>query len=148
MKKIMLIVSCLLIVLKAEETPKGILGLSSETRALLTEEMMHVEEGMKEIFSHMVRGEYESVVKIATDIQESYIFKKRLTDIQRKELKSNLPKEFIALDRSFHESAGKMAEAAEFSEKKEVAAAFYEMSQKCVACHSQFATHRFTTFEE
>lgn len=148
MKKIVLMALSLLAGLNAEDAPKGVLGLSNETRALLSEEMLHIEAGMKEIFSHMIRGEYEPVAQIATDIQESFIFKKKLTDTQRKELKANLPKEFIALDQAFHESAGKMAEAAEFSEKKEVTTSFYDMSQKCVACHSRFATHRFTAFKE
>lgn len=133
---------------QAEDSHKGVTGLSDGTRALLSEEMIHIEKGMKEIFAAMIRGEYESVAKIASDIQESFIFKKKLTQVQREELKANLPTEFIAIDRSFHETAGKMAEAAEFSDKKEVLSAYYEMSQKCVACHSQFATHRFSAFEE
>lgn len=148
LKKYLIAAFGFIVVLSASDAPKGVEGLSGETRALLSEEMGHIEAGMKEVFSHMVKGEYEEVAKIATEIQESFIFKKRLTDTQRAELKANLPKEFIALDRSFHETAGKMAEAAEFSEKDGVTTAFYEMSQKCVACHSQFATHRFTTFGE
>lgn len=142
------VVTLLISFAQAESMPKGVTGLSGETKALLAEEMVHIETGMKEIFSYMVKGEYEPVAKIAGDIQESFIFKKKLNDAQRAELKANLPEEFISIDRSFHETAGKMAEAAEFSDKEGVTTKFYEMTQKCVACHSQFATHRFSTFEE
>ena len=147
LKKYFMIGLSVVAILNAQDAPKGVEGLSGETRALLAEEMGHIEAGMKEVFSHMVKGEYDEVAKIAGDIQESFIFKKKLNDAQRAELKANLSKEFIALDRSFHETAGKMAEAAEFSDKEGIVSAYYEMSKKCVACHSQFATHRFTAFE-
>ena len=132
----------------AEETKKGVEALSPEVRALLGEEMRHIEKGMQSIFSNMVQGNYEEIAKTATDIQNSFIFNRKLTDAQRKELKANIPKAFVTLDRSFHMTAGKLAEAAEFSEKEKVQENFALMTQKCVQCHSTYATHRFRAFSE
>jgi len=127
---------------------KGAEGLSDGVRSLLVQEMLEIEKGMHAIFSYMVRGEYAPIVETATQIQNSFIFKRSLTGAQRTELKDSLPPAFIALDRSFHETAGDLAAAAEFDDREKVAAAYTAMTQKCVQCHATFATHRFTTFAE
>ncbi|MEJ2501318.1 MAG: hypothetical protein P8Y65_09420, partial [Campylobacterales bacterium] len=70
------------------ESPAGVAGLSEGVRSLLSEEMLEIEKGMHAIFSYMIRGEYGPIVSTATKIQDSFIFKKQLTDAQRKELKA------------------------------------------------------------
>ncbi|MDM5270826.1 cytochrome c [Sulfurovum sp. zt1-1] len=132
----------------ATENQKGVEGLSGDTRSLLAEEMRHIEKGMHSIFSNIVKGEYEEISKMATDIHDSFIFTKSLTQAQREELKTNLPQGFIELDRSFHATAGKLSEAAEFEEKKAVEENFSKMMGLCVQCHSTYATQRFKTFSE
>jgi len=134
--------------LQGAEPANGVEGLSDGIRSLLVQEMLEIEKGMHAIFSYMVRGEYAPIVETATNIQNSFIFKKSLTDAQRRELKGALPPAFIALDRSFHETAGDLAAAAEFEDQEKVAQNFAAMTRKCVQCHSTFATHRFTTFSE
>lgn len=148
MKKIILAFIMCFISLQAGKSTKGVTALSPEVRGLLSQEMVHIEKGMKEIFSHMVKGEYESIVKIAEDIQNSFIFKKKLTTEQRAELKAKISKGFIATDRSFHELAGKLDVAAEYDEKENVHKYFYEMTQTCIKCHSTYATQRFPVFTE
>jgi len=134
--------------LHAEEAKKGVTALSPEVRGLLSQEMLHIEKGMQQIFSNIVKGEYESIAKTAEDIQNSFIFKKKLTDAQRAELKANLPKSFIVTDRAFHELSGKLAMAAEYGDKATVQQYFSEMTQTCVKCHSTYATQRFPAFTE
>ena len=136
------------VLVHADEVKKGVSALSPDVRGLLAEEMLHIEKGMQSIFSNMVRGNYEAIVQTATDIQNSFIFNRKLTDAQRQELKTNIPKGFVTLDRSFHETAGELAVAAEFAEKEKVQENFERMSQKCVQCHSTYATHRFPSFAE
>ena len=148
MKKLLIVVMLLGTLVHAEKTKQGVEALSPELRGLLAEEMQHIEKGMQSIFSNMVQGNYEEVAKTATDIQNSFIFNRKLTDAQRRELKANIPKAFVSLDRSFHITAGKLAEAAEFSEKEKVQENFMLMTQKCVQCHSTYATHRFPAFSE
>jgi len=148
MKRVVMAVMLLGTLMYADEAKKGVEALSPEVRALLGEEMQHIEKGMQSIFANMVRGNYEEIAKTATDIQNSFIFNRKLTDAQRQELKSNIPKAFVTLDRSFHMTAGKLAEAAEFSEKEKVQENFALMTQKCVQCHSTYATHRFPAFSE
>lgn len=121
--------------------------LSGDVRALLSQEMQQIEKGMKDIFSHMVRGEYKEINTIALKIRDSFILRKKLTKEQKEELRK-LPKSFFALDQSFHEAAGDLANAAEFGDKNTVVEYYQKMAAKCVACHSTYATHRFSNFEE
>ena len=126
---------------------KELKSLSTELRGLLSMEMLEIEKGMKQIFSHMVRGEYEEVNRIALNIRDSFILKKKLSKAQVAELKT-LPKSFLMLDQSFHEAAGDLANASEFGDKATVVEYYQKMAAKCVQCHSTFATHRFENFED
>ncbi len=126
---------------------KELKSLSTELRGLLSMEMLEIEKGMKQIFSHMVRGEYEEVNRIALNIRDSFILKKKLSKAQVAELKT-LPKAFLMLDQSFHEAAGDLANASEFGDKATVVEYYQKMAAKCVQCHSTFATHRFENFED
>lgn len=148
LKKVALSVLLGLGVLQAAEAPEGVDGLSEGIRSLLSQEMLQIEQGMHGIFSAMVRGEYAAVRETATQIRDSFIFKKRLTDAQRKELRTALPPSFIELDQSFHEAAGDLAAAAEFGDREGVVEQFQLMAGKCVQCHATYATHRFEGFEE
>jgi len=148
MKKSFGIIIVLTVILLSNESKKGIETLSGDTRTLLSEEMKHIEKGMHSIFSNIVKGEYEQIAKTATDIHDSFIFTKSLTNEQRSELKANLPQGFIELDRLFHATAGNLSEAAEFEDKKAVEENFSKMMGLCVKCHSTYATQRFNTFPE
>ncbi len=143
MKKVVLSTLLLVSVSSADVPHKGVTALSAQTRSLLSQEMQHIEKGMKQIFSYMIRGDYESITPIANDIRDSFIFKKKLTKEQRLELKDKLPKEFIELDSSFHKLAGELANGSEFEEKDKVIKTFNQMSRKCIKCHSTYAKHRF-----
>lgn len=142
------IIMTLTAILSASEGQKGVEGLSKDTRAMLADEMRHIEKGMHYIFSSIVKGEYEEISKTATDIHNSFIFAQSLTEAQRAELKANLPQGFIDLDRSFHVAAAKLSEAAEFEDKTAVGENFSKMTGLCVQCHSTYAQQRFRAFSE
>lgn len=148
MKKIGVMITVLTITLFSAETQKGVEALSGETRALLSEEMRHLESGMHRVFTYIIQGEYEEIAKTATDIQNSFILNKSLTGAQRAELQAKIPKAFIELDRTFHATAGKLAEVAEFEDRKGVEENFARMTELCVKCHARYATHRFKLFSE
>ncbi len=148
MKKKIGLIFLLSSLLLSAENQQGIQSLSEGTRALLADEMKHIEKGMHSIFSNIVKGEYDQLAKTATDIHDSFIFNKSLTEAQRVELKRNLPQGFRELDHSFHATAGKLSEAAEFDDKKSIEENFTQMMGLCVKCHSTYATHRFGTFSE
>ena len=148
MKKVLLVVLLLATSLTAQEVKKGAEALSPEVRSLLAQEMLHIEKGMQSIFSNIVKGEYENISKTAIDIENSFIFKRKLTNAQRAELKEKIPKSFIDTDRSFHALAGKLANAAEFEEKENVQKYFTDMTETCVKCHATYATHRFPAFKK
>jgi len=132
--------------LNANET-KGLKSLSPELRSHLSQEMLAIQDGMKDIFSNIISGNYEEVSSIATKIKNSYILKKELTPSQVKELQTKLPKDFLIQDKAFHDKAGELAAAAEFEEVKNMTLFVSQLTNSCVKCHSAFAQSRFTNFE-
>lgn len=146
MKKIILILTIatgLLAIEKSDEITK----LSDGIKTLLSKEMREIDKSMQTIFHSIISGDYENITKEAIGIQKSFILKKNLTKKQKDELHTNVSKEFLTLDRSFHETAGDLANAAEFGDKELVNKYFFDMTSSCVKCHSSFATHRFSGFE-
>lgn len=146
MQKIVLSMMMLSAVLVAKPSP--VEQLSPQLRALLVAEMSYIEEGMQDILSYIVRGEFEKVLTRATKIQNSFVFSKQMTPALVKELTHGLPKGFKTLDARFHVAAGNLANSAEFGDTAKMVQSYNTMMKQCVACHSTYATHRFSTFDE
>ena len=121
----------------------GVQDLSPELRSLLSKEMLSLQEGMKSILPAYVSGDLDEVAKIAGKIKNSYILKQQITDAQKHELKSKLPISFLQSDQKFHEYAG-MLEHVSMEKHMELVGFYYaRLSESCVNCHTQYATHRF-----
>jgi len=77
MKKLLLSVLFVMLSLNLNANEaKGLKSLSPELRSHLSEEMLAIQGGMKDIFSNIISGNYEEVSSIATKIKNSYILKK------------------------------------------------------------------------
>ena len=124
----------------------GVESLSAGLRDLLKKEMIALEKGMLAIFPAYVAGEMKKIENIAHDMKNSFILKQELTDAQAHELHTVLPQPFIALDQNFHYLSGMLEHVAE--RKKTELVGFYiaKLSEACVSCHSQYATHKFPAF--
>lgn len=128
----------------AAESPTGNkILLSADLRNLLGEEMVAIENGMKNLVPAMSSGEWEEVVSIAQNISNSFIMKQKLTTVQKDELHRVLPSQFIEMDQDFHNSAGMLAHAAGIKNADVVNFYFFKLNSACVACHSKYATQRF-----
>ena len=120
--------------------------LSPELRSLLSKEMFSLQLGMQTILPAYISGDLDEVAKIANRIKNSYILKQQITDAQKHELKIKLPTSFLQSDQKFHEYAG-MLEHVSKEENIELVGFYYsKLSESCVSCHSQHATHRFQGF--
>jgi hypothetical protein len=117
--------------------------LSAELRNLLGEEMVAIENGMKNLVPAISSGEWEKVASIAQNISNSFIMKQKLTTAQKDELHRALPGHFIEMDQDFHNSAGMLAHAAGMKNADVVNFYFFKMNSACVACHTKYATKRF-----
>ncbi len=117
--------------------------LSADLRALLGQEMMAIENGMKNLVPAISSGEWENVSSIALKIRDSFIMKQKLTETQKEELHRVLPHQFIEMDQDFHNSAGMLAHAAEMKNADVVNFYFYKLNTACVACHTKYAGERF-----
>ncbi len=129
-------------------TEKGFeLHLSHDLKGLLNQEMNEIESGMTKIIPAISAGNWDTITHIAKKIKNSFILKQKITPKQIEELHSSLPKEFIAMDRNFHSTAGKLAHAALEHDGELVNFYFYKLHEKCTKCHSQYASERFPNFK-
>jgi len=127
----------------AESNHSGIVDLSPELRDLLSREMRQLQKGMTEILPLYVSGEWAEIVPIASKMKNSYVLKQSLSDEQMHELHTKLPGGFIQLDKQFHYLSGMLEHAAETGKPELIGFYFSKMSEACVSCHTQYATHRF-----
>ncbi len=123
-----------------------VVDLSPNLRDLLSQEMRELQKGMIEIHPLYISGKWAEIVPIAKKMKNSYLLKQKLTKEQMHELHLKLPANFIELDQQFHYLAGMLAHAATMKKTELVGFYFSKMSESCVSCHSQFATHKFPSF--
>lgn len=117
--------------------------LSPATRSVLIEEMQAIAAAMGRIHTAMVTGDHSTVATEAGNIEASFVLKQKLTQEQRHEIHTQLPEQFIAADKAFHELAGDLAENARQESVEGERRAFAAMSESCTACHTRFAAKRF-----
>jgi hypothetical protein len=121
-------------------------NLSPELRALLQQEMQALQNGMIAVIPAFVSGDLKAVEEIAKNMKDSFILRQSITREQMHELHSTLPESFIEMDKEFHYFAGMLSHTA--NRKKLELVNFYlsKLTESCVACHSQYATHKFPGF--
>ncbi|MCP4697136.1 MAG: hypothetical protein GY862_09840 [Gammaproteobacteria bacterium] len=124
----------------------GIESLSPALRELLTKEMLALQSGMMSVIPAYVSGNWSEIETIAHKMKNSYILKQSLSDEQVKELHASLPDSFIKLDQQFHYLSGMLGHAAENEKAELVGFYFSKLSETCVSCHIQYATHKFPAF--
>lgn len=127
--------------------PMGVQTLSSQLRVVLSQEMIALEKGMKEIFSSMIAGDYEKIEKTAGNIKNSFILKQKLTQNQKEELHTKLPEAFLALDNTFHNDAEMLEHVANIKNPELTSFYFNKMTNECVSCHQSFAQEKFPLFK-
>lgn len=118
-------------------------SLSPKLRKLLTEEMQALQKGMMSIIPAYAAGDWSEIKATADKMKNSYILQKNLNDKQIKELHSTLPDSFLKLDQQFHYLSGMLSHAAEMKKSELVGFYFSELSNSCIECHAQYATHKF-----
>ena len=128
---------------EAHEKAVGVEALSHDLRALLSQEMQALQNGMMSIIPAYVSGNWAKIETTAGKIKSSYILKQSLTESQVKELHSVLPHAFIKEDERFHYLAGMLEHAAKNKKAELINFYFSRMNESCVSCHTLFATHRF-----
>jgi len=126
-----------------DKSHSGIVDLSPGLRSLLSQEMLQLQQGMTEILPLYVAGSWAEIASIADKMEASYVMKQRLSAEQRHELHTKLPGAFIELDQQFHYLSGMLAHAAKMEKSELVGFYFSKMTETCLSCHSQYATHRF-----
>ncbi len=117
--------------------------LSADLHHLLSQEMVAIENGMRDLVPVIAAGEWEQVASIAQKVSDSFIMKQKLTAAQKEELGQVLPQQFVEMDQDFHASAGMLAHAAGMKNADVVNFYFFKLNTACVACHAKYASGRF-----
>lgn len=130
----------------AKDHSSGIESLSPELRELLKKEMLALQNGMMSVIPAYASGNWSQIESIAHKMKNSYILKQSLTDEQAEELHTSLPESFIKLDQQFHYLSGMLEHAAKNKKAELVGFYFSKLSESCVSCHTQYATHKFPAF--
>jgi hypothetical protein len=110
-------------VLAQEAKPVG-LQLTPKLRLLLVQEMRLVLSAQQVILSALVTGNHAVVAAQAERIHDSFILQQSLTEQDKQDLMAAVPPSFVKLDRSFHELAENLAEAARDQTAKQAALYF------------------------
>lgn len=122
--------------------------LTSKLQGLLQKEMVSILEASKRIAEGLVRGEEEKIAKQARGIEASFIMKQSMTEQDQKDLMEALPEDFVQMDKQFHQTASRLADAAEKGDLEAAHAEFSSMLKQCTACHVRFATDRLKGFSD
>lgn len=125
---------------------KSVESLSPELRALLKQEMQALQTGMVSAIPALVSGNLAEVADIARKMEKSYILRQSITREQMHELHSSLPASFLKQDGAFHYYAGMLAHVADRKKLELVNFYFSKLTESCVTCHSEHATHKFPGF--
>jgi hypothetical protein len=118
-------------------------GLSPELRAAFIAEMQSLDASLQRAVSAVARADWVAAERAANEIKGSFILEQRLSSEQLAELHRVLPAPFLALDRSFHGQAERLAAAAKGADAELAAFSTYKLTEACVSCHAQYAQHRF-----
>lgn len=122
--------------------------LTERLRSLLTDEMQQVARATGELAVAIAAGDHASTERLSMAIRDSFILKQSLTAQDKQDLMTAAPPDFIALDRHFHATAGKLAHAAEAQDSELQGFYFAQMLESCVSCHARFADDRFPGLAE
>jgi|AMWB02.1.fsa_nt_gi cytochrome c556 len=132
---------------KHSPTQPAELHLSHDLKEVLNQEMNAIQKGMMAIIPAIAAGNWQSIAELAQKIKDSFILKQKLTEDQMKELHHSLPTGFIAIDQSFHVTAGKLAHAAHQGDGELVNFYFYKLHSQCMNCHAKYASDRFSNLK-
>jgi hypothetical protein len=117
--------------------------LSPALRGLLKQEMLAIEQGMKDIVPAYTSGDLPAVANIAEKIKKSYILKKEISKTQKHELHTKLPKDFITKDKQFHQYAAMLEHVSNEKHSELVVFYYSKLLESCISCHAEYAVHRF-----
>ena len=117
--------------------------LTPKLKELIVQEMQLVLQASGQIYMAIVTGDHETVATQAIKIHDSFIMKRSLTEQDKKDLIEAVPPAFIALDAKLHETAARLAHAAEQKDVELETVFFAKMTEACVSCHTAYASDRF-----
>lgn len=118
-------------------------NLTDKLSRLLQQEMRSVQTAMATIHTAMVLGDHGTVVRSAQQIHDSFILQQSLTEQDRNDMKTAVPKGFLMLDKEFHELAAALAEAGTNESTKKQRHLYNEMTRTCIECHGKYVSDRF-----
>jgi hypothetical protein len=123
-------------------------NLSPGLRGLLQQEMQALSVAMNRILIANTAGDNKKIAELATQIKDSFILRKSLSQSQMHELHTLLPTDFLKQDEAFHYNAGMLAHVAKNGKNELVGFYYTRLFEACAGCHQDHARHKFTNFSQ
>jgi hypothetical protein len=120
--------------------------LTPKLRDLLQQEMGEMIVSANAITTALVTGDHATVADRAAQIVNGFILKRSLTEQDKTDLENAVPPSFLELDATFHQIAAKLVRAAQERDPELEHFYFSNMLEKCVICHSRYASDKFSGF--
>lgn len=120
--------------------------LTPKLNELLTDEMRSIRQAMTHILDGLIVGDHSIVENMASQIKASFILQQQLSEKDKKDLMAVAPQAFLKLDGEFHETAGKLSQAAQAQDYELQRYYFSKLIDSCQACHSEYVTDKFPGF--
>lgn len=114
--------------------------------AAINAEMRLIQSDMDDMLLYISIGDWAKLSKTAKKLEENYILRSK--GARTKIYTGELPKEFLAIDKAFHQSAQFLRVGANIKDSATVNNNYLRMVNTCVKCHANYAPIRFDMFKD
>lgn len=114
--------------------------------AAINVQMRIIQSKMDDMLLYISIGDWKKLSKTAQELEENYIL--RTKNARKAIYTGELPNEFLAIDKAFHQSARYLRVGANIKDSATVNNNYLRMVNTCVRCHANYAPIRFDMFKD
>lgn len=114
--------------------------------AAINAEMRIIQSKMDDMLLYISIGDWKKLSQTAKNLEENYILRSK--SARKSIYTGKLPKEFLAIDKAFHQSAQFLRVGANIKDSATVNSNYLRMVNTCVRCHANYAPIRFDMFKD
>ena len=114
--------------------------------AAINAEMRIIQSKMDDMLLHISVGDWKKLAATAKELEGNFIL--RTKGARKSIYTGELPKEFIAIDTAFHQSAQYLRVGANIKDSATVNNNYLRLVNTCVRCHANYAPIRFDMFKD
>ena len=113
---------------------------------LINEEMRVIQSKMDDMLLYISFGDWKKLSATAKELEGNFILRGK--NARKTMYTGKLPKEFVEIDKAFHQSAQFLRVGANIKDSATVNNNYLRMVNTCVKCHANYAPIRFDMFKD